>query len=319
MNNNGQRHHLLGLVAGLCLIFMGNLASAEYPQRAVRLMIGFTPGGGADTVGRILATKLSERWKQPVTVENKAGANGVIAADTVAHAAPDGYTLLFGTNTREMIDRVIQQPTGWLAPITEVGGITDVLIVPASLGINSMADFIKYAKANPGKLTSGDPGTTSSAFLAMEMLKKMAGIDIVETPYKGGAAAMVGLLGGEIQAVFSNPITFQEYLKAGKVRALGVGAARGLPSMPEIPSVAKAANLPEFDVHGVWYFVMAPAGVPEDIAAKINKDIGEIVNSPDMKERLNQFGASPISGTPKQLLDAIAEDNKIWSYLPPAK
>jgi tripartite-type tricarboxylate transporter receptor subunit TctC len=277
-------------------------AADSYPTRPVRLLVGLVAGGGTDVMARIVASKLGDALGQPVVVENRAGSGGLIAADTAAKAAPDGYTLLFGALSYSAIfaslyRKLPYDPVKDFAPISLVATVPNVLVVNPSFPARSVGDFIAQAKANPGKLSYGSSGNGSSLHLSMEMLKKRTGIEVSHVPYKGGAAAVLDLIGGHIQVMFDNLPGQIAYVKSGRTRALAVTTAKRNFQLPEVPTMIEA-GVPGFEVN-VWYGVFAPARVPAAVVAKLNTELVKTLRLPEIRERMAEQGAEPSPTTPE--------------------
>lgn len=303
------------VVGALAIAAIGLAHAQGYPSKPVRLIVGLPAGGGADTITRIVAARLSETLGQPVLVENRVGSGGLIAADAVAKSTPDGYTLLLGSISYNAIfasfyKKLPYDPVKDFAPISLVATLPNVLVVNLSMPAQSVSEFIAYAKAHPGKISYASSGNGSTLHLSMEMLKSMAGIEVVHVPYKGGVLAMGDLLSGRIQAMFEILPTQIANIKAGKVRALAVTTAKRNAQLPDIPTMAEA-GVPGFEVT-VWYAVFAPAAVPKPIIAKLSADLVKALNMPDVKERLAQQGADAAPTTPEQF--AVFQKSEIAKW-----
>lgn len=273
---------------------------ATYPNRPIRLLIGLPPGGPTDVVARIVAPKLGDALGQQVIVDNRTGAGGLIAAETAAKAPPDGYTLLFGAVSYSAIfaslyKKLPYDPVKDFAPISLVAKVPNVLVVNPAMPVRTVSDFIAHAKANPGRLSYGSSGSGTSLHLAMEMLKKQTGIEVVHVPYKGGPAATVDLIGGQIQVMFDNVPGQIPYIRSGKTRALAVTTAKRNFQLPEVPTMIEA-GVPGFEVT-VWYGVFAPARAPKPILEKLNAALVKTLNMPEIKERMAEQGAEPAPTT----------------------
>src|SRR5215470_11825452 len=269
-------------------------APLAYPSRPVKLVVPFPPGGPLDVIGRAIAQKLTEVWGQSVVVDNRPGAGGNIGADVVAKSPPDGYTILMGALSTHAVNPSLYatmpyDPIKDFAPITLVAITPNVLVVNASLPVNSAKEFIAYAKANPGKLAFGSGSNGSAGHLAGELFKVETGSDAVHVPFKGGAPATQALLAGDKQFMFDNLANAMAQVKAGKLRALAVTTAERSKLAPELPTMAEA-GLPGFDI-STWYGLLAPAGTPKAVIDKWNAEVTKILNSPDMRERLLAQGA----------------------------
>jgi tripartite-type tricarboxylate transporter receptor subunit TctC len=281
----------------------GAQATATYPNRPVRLVIPFPPGGPLDIIGRLIAQKAGEDWGQSVVVDNRPGAGGNIGADLVAKSPPDGYTVLMGALSTHAVNpslyaRMPYDAVKDFAPISLVAITPNVLVVNASLPVNSAKEFVAYAKANSGKLSFGSGSNGSAGHLAGELFKVETGTDIVHIPYKGGAPATQALLAGDTQFMFDNLANAMPQVRAGKLKALAVTTAERSKLAPDLPTMAEA-GLSGFDI-STWFGLLAPAGTPRDVIAKWNAEVVKILNSPDMRERLTAQGAEAAPTTPEQ-------------------
>jgi len=303
-------------VVGIALAFPAlSQAPAAYPNRPVKLVVPFPPGGPLDIVGRAIAQKLSEAWGQAVVVDNRPGAGGNIGADIVAKSPPDGYTILMGALSTHAVNPSLYAKMPYdavadFAPITLVAVTPNVLVVNASLPVDSAKEFIAYAKANSGKLAFGSGSNGSAGHLAGELFKVDTGADITHVPYKGGAPATQALLAGDTQFMFDNLANAMPQVKAGKFKALAVTTAQRSKLAPELPTMAEA-GLPGFDI-STWFGLFAPAGTPKDLIAKWNGEVAKILTSPEMREKLIAQGAEPAPTTPGEF--AAFVKNEITKY-----
>ena len=288
------------IVAGLCFIQLpsDSIAQSGYPNRPVRLIVGFAPGGSTDIIGRIVAQRLSERLGQNVVVDNKAGAGGTIGADAAAKSAPDGYTLTIGTTSTHAIaagaySKLSYDPVADFTPISLVAITPYLLVVNPQVKANNLAEFVSLARSEPGKLNYASAGNGTATHLAMEMLKDAAKIDLVHVPYKGNAPADVAILAGEVQAVFGSMPALLQNTKANKVRPLAVGTTARSPALPEVPTVAEQ-GYPGFEA-ALWLGVMGPANMPKDVVERLHRDIAAIVATPEFKAAMDANGAEPLA------------------------
>ncbi len=298
------------VLAATCLV-AAPAAAQSFPNRPVKLVVPFPPGGPLDTVGRTIAQKLTEAWGQSVVVENKPGAGGNIGADAVAKSPPDGYTVVMGALSTHAVNPSLYPKMPYdavkdFAPITLVAITPNVLVVNPALPVNSVQDLVAYARANPGKLNFGSGSNGSAGHLAGELFKVDTGTDIVHIPFKGGAPATQALLAGETQFMFDNLANAMPQVKAGKLKALAVTTAQRSKLAPELPTMAEA-GVPGFDIT-TWFGLLAPAGTPPDVIAKWNADVVKILNSPDMRERLTAAGAEPAPMTPPEFAAFIQRE-----------
>ncbi len=290
-------------------------ASASYPNRPVQIIVPFTPGTGMDILARTVGQKLSERWGQPVVVDNRPGASGNIGTDMVAKAAPDGYTLLITANTLVMTvslyKNVPYDPVRDLAPVEKMAVGTMAVTLNPAVPARTLKELVAYAKANPGKLAYGSPGVGTPQHLATELFKSTAGIDMLHVPYKGSAGAITGLLSGDVAMMCNALHAVLPQVKAGKINAIAVGGPKRSRVAPDIPTFAES-GFPDFDVD-FWYGLLAPAATPKDIIAKLNQDVTQILNMPEMRETLSNQGLDPVTGTPEQFAELIRTDLARWA------
>lgn len=305
----------IGCIVVLTVGSMGVAHAQSYPNKPIRLVVPFIAGGAADLLAREVGQKLAESWGQPVVIENKPGAGGVIGAEIVAKAAPDGYTLVLGTVVTHAIDvsmvsKLPYDPIKDFSPITLVGSIANVLVVNPSVPANSVKELIALAKSKPGQLNFASSGSGLSQHLAGELFKTMAGVDIVHIPYKGSIPAITAVVNGESSLILNVLPTTIPQIKAGKVRPLAVTSAKRSAILPDLPTVSEA-GLPGFDVVS-WFGILAPAGTPKEIVAKLNKEIVKILQMPDVRDRLFKQGAEPLSCTPEQFDAHIKQEIVKW-------
>ena len=288
----------------VALLIIGGEAGAQtFPTKPAKIVVPFPPGGPLDAVGRAIADKLTQAWKQPVVVDNKPGAGGNIGADFVAKSPPDGYTIVMGALSTHAVNPSLYPTMPYdavkdFAPITLVAVTPNVLVVNPSLPVRSVKELIAYAKANPGKLSFGSGSTGSAGHLAGELFKADTGVDMVHVPYKGGAPAMQALLAGDTQLMFDNLANSMPQVKAGKLRALAVTTAERSKLAPELPTMAEA-GVPGFDI-STWFGLLAPAGTPAAVIARWNSDVTRILEAPEMRERLALQGAEAAPTTSQQ-------------------
>jgi len=290
-------------------------SSAEtYPNKALRLIVPFPPGGGTDAISRVLGHKLTERWGVPVIVDNRGGANGIIAAQLTAEAASDGYTILLIT-AGHAINPSLHAKLPYDAirdfvPVTSVAFGAFALVVHPSVPATSVKELIALAKTYPGKLNFASSGTGSPNHLAGEMFKRRAQVNITHVPYKGAGPALAALLAGDVDLAFGTMVSVPAHLKAGKLRALAVTTAKRSSVAPDIPTMSEAA-LPGFDVSS-WFGVVAPAGTKRDIILKLSQTITDIVNMSDVRQRFAREGLEPLGSTPEQFLKFLNSEIARW-------
>lgn len=304
------------LVAVLSAFVFSADVAAIYPERTVRMVVGFSAGGGADILSRLAAKGLTERWKQNFVVENRAGADGSIAATAVARAEADGYTLLVTTSALTITPAFQQQlfnPVTSFEPVVVMGSSPSLLLVHPTLPVYSVQELVALAKSKPGQLTYGSSGTGTIPFLAMELFKDYFGIDMVHVPYKGGGDQLTSLLAGDVQLTFLAIGTTLPFVKAGKMRALAVNSPRRWAQVPDVPTIAEV-GMAGFEA-STWYGVLAPAKTPRDIVMRLNGEIVSIIRSREGQEAMDRQGFATLVGTPEQFGDLIKADLQRWSGL----
>ncbi len=291
------------------------LAFAQYPNRAVKLVVPFPPAGATDIVGRIVAQKLSERFGQPVIVENRPGAGGSIGSDLVAKSAPDGYTLLMATSSTHSIGPSLQKlpydPLKDFAPVLHVANVPNVLVVSPGLGVASVKDLVALAKAKPGQLNYASSGVGTIVHLNAEFFRMIAGVDLVHVPYKGTALSIPDLANGNVAMLFDSLASVMPHIRSGKVKPLALNAGERSPLMPEVPTLAEA-GMPQFDRY-TWFGMFAPAGTPRDIVGRVQAETVAALKSPDLLKRLAEVGAEPGGSTPEQFVERIRSDTARWA------
>jgi len=288
-----------------------------YPTKPIHLVVGFSPGGSADTVGRALAEGLSTRLGQPVIVENRAGANGNIAAEMVARAAPDGYTIYFPSIGHAVnVSLYKKLPYDSIKDFTSIGGVfsaPNMLVVPVNSPYKSVAEVISAARANPGKLTFASSGSGTSVHLSAELFEKMAKIEMIHIPYKGTGSAMPDVISGQVDMSFPNLPSAVPQVKAGNLRALGITTAKRSAAAPGIPTIAES-GLPGYEM-ATWYGLLAPANLPAGIRNRLNKELQSILAEPKFKDKLIAQGADPMPGSPEQFSALIKSEIEKWRKL----
>lgn len=312
--------HLKALACAALLAAWGTVALAQggYPNKAIKLVVPYPPGGIGDTLGRELATQLAGRMGQPVIVENKPGGSQMIGADAVAKAPGDGYTLFLGSISSLVLNTYAQKaipydPVKDFAPISMFFTSPMYLVVNPALPVKNVQEFIAYAKANPGKVTFGSIGTGSSLHLAGEMFKSMAGVDMLHVPYKGSVPAVTDLIGGQISAIFDAPTSSLPQVRAGKLKVLGATSAKRASGTPDIPTIAES-GVPGYDA-SLWFAIVAPAATPRPIIQKLSAEINEILKQPALRERYASNGVDIVGSTPEELAAQIRTDLVRWTDL----
>jgi tripartite-type tricarboxylate transporter receptor subunit TctC len=308
----------LAALAWLALGAVPALAQDDtYPSKPVRVVLPFAAGGPTDIVARVIGQGLTEMWKQQVVVDNRTGAGGNIGAELVAKAPGDGYTLLVSTPSLAVAPAVYKKlpfrPLEDFAPIAKLGVTPTLLIVAPQLGVDSVQTLIARAKAEPGQLSFASPGQGTSLHLAAEMFKRMAGVDILHVPYRGGAPALVDIMAGQPQMMFNPLVDTLGHLKTGKLKALAVSTATRTPVMPDLPTVAES-GVPGYDF-SLWYAVFAPAATPPALVGRLNRDIGAVLGQAAVKERFESAGIVVAGGSAQDFAAEMRREVQTWTEL----
>jgi tripartite-type tricarboxylate transporter receptor subunit TctC len=318
-----RRHVLTALAALAGSTALPSMAQSGWPNKPVKIVVPFAAGGTTDILARAIAPELSRAFGQQFIVDNRAGAGGNVGADIVAKSAPDGYTLLMGTVGTHGINRALYEklpfdPIKDFAPITLVAGVPNVMVMQTekarAMGINSVADFIKYAKSHPGKVNMASSGNGTSIHLAGELFKTMAGVYMVHFPYRGSGPALMDLVGGTTDVMFDNLPSSLPHIKAGKLKALAVTSRQRSAALPDVPTVEEAGRLKGFDATS-WFGLLAPAGTPPDIVNRIQQETAKALNTPAIKEKLLSQGAIPSGNTPAEFAKHIDAEHKKWAQV----
>ena len=304
------------LFAALAVAFP--LSAQEYPAKPVRILVGFAPGGATDIVARAVAPRLTAALGQQVIVENRPGAGSNIAAEIVARAAPDGYTLLMGTIAALAINpslygKVPFDPVEDFAPITQAGAMNNIIVVHPVLPVKTLKAFVALAKSRPGQINYATPGASSSAHLAGELFRKVAGIDIVPVHYKGGGQAIVDVLAGHVPVAFSSVPVVIPHVKAGKFKAIAVTTGKRAAALPDVPTVAET-GYKGYEVNN-WYGLLAPTGTPRPVIDRLNKEATGVLKSPDIAKFLSDHGHEPVTTTPEQFGAFIKSEITKWAKI----
>jgi tripartite-type tricarboxylate transporter receptor subunit TctC len=317
MKSMSRRFVLQTLAQASALLAGSAVFGAElpYPSRVVTLVVPFPPGGPTDVTARLLADKLGTVLGRPIVIDNRVGASGNLAAEMVARADPDGYTLLFGTGGTHGANPALYKNPGYdpinsFAPVVWATRSPNIVVVNPSFPAHSIQDLIDLAKAQPGKLSSAAPGYGSTPHMAGELFKLAANIDIVHVPYRGSGPALNDVVAGHIPIMFDGVPSSLPLVRGGQLRALAITALERLPSAPEIPTIAE--TLPGFEADG-WFAVYAPAGTPQPIIAKLNQAANEALQSTDLRQHYAELGAVVVGGTPELLRDRVASEVKKWA------
>ena len=295
-------------------LLLPSLASAQtYPSGTVKIVVPYAAGGGTDTIARLVGQKLAEMWKQPVVIENRGGANGMLGTDTVAKAKPDGQTLGIVIATQAINPSMYKKlPYGEndFAPISLLAEYPFIMVVTPSLPAKTAAEFIALAKSKPGALTFASSGNGSGPHLGVELLKQKAGIDLVHVPYKGAGPATTDVIAGHVQMFFNNLLASAQMIQSGQLRALAVTSAKRSPVLPDVPALSEI--IPGYVVTG-WYGMIAPAGTPPAIVNKIQADVAQVLNDPKIRDSLAGDGAIAVASTPDQFRTFIAAETAKWA------
>ena len=303
------------LVVLLLACASGAALAQPYPNRPIHIIAPFPAGGGYDFLSRLIGAEMTRTFGQPVVVENKSGANGNIGTDAAAKAAPDGYTLLMGGNSPLALNLALYpklpyDPQKDFVPISRVATQPNLLAAHPKVPVKSVAELVKYAKANPGRLTYGTAGNGSPQHLATEQLKRMAGIDLVHVPYKGAAPNGAALLAGEVSIAFNVILLPLPHVQAGRLTGLAVASSKRSPLAPDIPTMTELGYPIDIDT---WYGLLAPAGTPKDIVAKLNAETVRIIGLPEMKERTRAQGIELGASTPEEFASFLAGYIATWT------
>ena len=298
------------------VLALASASAGAFPEKPVRFVIGFTPGGPSDILARAVGQKLAERWGQQVVIENRPGAGGNLAAEAVAKSAPDGYTWLLGNNSilatnQSLYKKLPYDPVKDFAPVALVAVQPNILVVHPEVKATSVMELVALAKQSPGKLNYASSGAGAAAHLAGELFKTMAGVDIVHVPYKGAQPALTDLIAGQVQLMFATSASVIPYMKAGRLRALAVTTAQRSPSVPELPTVSEA-GLSGFEAT-TWHGVVVPMATPAPLVQRLNQDLNLVLEEKELKERLAGLGAEVLTGTPRDFADYIAREIPKWT------
>lgn len=306
------------LVAATCLVPAASAATASqgYPDRPIRLIVGFPPGGAADFLARVAAEHLSNGIGQQVVVDNRGGAGGLIATEIAVRGTPDGYTLLF-TSIPHVINPHLYRKARYDAikdftPVIQFVSVPLMMAASPSLPTKTVQEFIALAKAKPGQLNYGSAGSGSSSHLAMELFKSMAKVDMTHVPYKGTGPLLVDMLGGQIGVTIASAVPLTPQVKAGKLRALGVTGAKRSVAFPDVPAIAE--TVPGYEVVN-WFGVLAPAGTPKAIVSRLNAELDKALQSPKLVKMLNSRTAEPVGGSPEAFAKTIRSDSAMWGRI----
>jgi tripartite-type tricarboxylate transporter receptor subunit TctC len=310
-----SRRYLVAAVMLSLAGLAGHTSAQSYPNKTIRLLVGFPPGGGADFTARLMAMKLSETFGQQVVVDNRPGANAIIASELAAKSPADGYTLLNAVSASHAINpnfyaKLPYDAVKDFAPVTEVALTPLILVVPPSLPVSNVKELITLAKSRPGEINFASAGAGNVTHLAAELFKSMTGINIVHVPYKGSAPALVDLMAGQLSMYFDTMPSSLPHVRAGKLKALAVTSAKRSLAAPDIPTVAES-GLPGYETSS-WFGILAPAGTPAAVVSKLNHELVNIIRAPDTLERMKSQGLDPVGNSPEEFAAVIKGDIAKW-------
>ncbi|HQR75507.1 MAG TPA: tripartite tricarboxylate transporter substrate binding protein [Burkholderiaceae bacterium] len=309
------------LIAIVACAMLAPAQAQTWPSKPVRIVVPFPPGGTTDIVARAIGVELQRMWQHAVVIENRPGAGGNIGADLVAKAAPDGYTLLMGTVGTHAINKALFDQSGAkmpfdpvkdFVPITLAAGVPNVMVINPKLPVNTVAEFIEYAKARPGQLNMASSGNGTSIHLSGELFKTVTGVYMVHFPYRGSAPALTDLIAGNMNVMFDNLPSALPHIKSGRLKALAVTSRTRSPALPNVPTIEEAAGLKGFDASS-WFGLFAPAGTPRAIVDKIQADVAKALAQPEVRERFVAQGADPGGNTPDQFAAFIRAETDKWT------
>ncbi|HUP94901.1 MAG TPA: tripartite tricarboxylate transporter substrate binding protein [Burkholderiales bacterium] len=304
------------LLVAASLALLASIALAQYPNRPLRLIVPFPPGGAVDILGRAIAMNAREALGQTIVIDNRPGFGGAVGSEIAARATPDGYTLLMGSTSTisinpALVSKLAYDPVKDFVPITQVAFVPHLLVSSTSVPATTLKEFIAYAKSRPGQLAYGSAGNGTPHHIALEMFKQMTGVDLLHVPYKGTAPAVIDLLAGRIACMSSEVLAVLPHVRAGKLRALGIATSARNQVAPDIPTVSEA-GLPGFEVTS-WYGILAPAGTPREITARLARDIAKSLGTADMRQRFSDLGATPVGSTPPEFAGFIKREGAKWA------
>lgn len=311
----------IGWIIASALLMLSQVVGAqEYPDktRTLRIVVSYPPGAANDILARLIGQKLQERWGLPVIVDNRAGANGMIGAAAVAKAEPDGYTLWLGTDGPAAINKSLYHsipydPIKDFSPLTLLARYQFVLVVPPSLGVNTVAEFVALARQKPGSISFGSPGLGSQHHLGMEWLAAATGIEMLHVPYRGSAAAINGLLTGDVQAQLQGTAVVQPFIANKAIKGLAVSSAVRSPVVPDLPTMIES-GVPGYDI-SAWFGLLAPANTPAPIVEKLHKELVDIVQLPDVREKMLLQGLEPTTNTPEEFAALLKSEISRWGKI----
>jgi tripartite-type tricarboxylate transporter receptor subunit TctC len=321
--NSSRRLLLAGSAVLLALCSSAAIAQSAWPNKPVRIVVPFAPGGTTDILARAIAPELSKAFGQQFVVDNKPGAGGNLGAEQVAKSAADGYTVLMGTVGTHGINRALYpklpyDPFKDFAPVTLVASVPNVMVVPSEMavanGIHTVKDFIVLAKSRPGKLNMGSSGNGTSIHLAGELFKSQTGVFMTHIPYRGSGPALLDLVGGQVDVMFDNLPSAMQLIKSGKLKALAVTSATRSAALPDAPTIEEAAGLKGFEATS-WFGLLAPAGTPTEVINRLQQEVAKALNNPAISEKMLAQGAIPSGNTPAQFATLIESEHRKWAQV----
>lgn len=313
-----KRRSLVTLPLWAGVLASAGVAAQSYPSKPVRLVVPFPAGGATDILARTISQRAAEKLGQQIVIDNRPGAGGTIGSDLVAKAAPDGYTLLMATASTHSIGPIINNKIPYdverdFAPVVYVARTSSVLVVPNSLPVKNLQEFIALVKANPGKYNYGSSGNGTNSHLSGELFKAQAGVFMTHIPYRGTGLVFTDMVSGQVHMLIDNYVTAQSNIREGKLRVLGVTSPQRLPFMPEVPTLHEQ-GLKGFDVTN-WFGIYAPKGTPAEAIARVNSAFNQALQEPEMQKRLAVLGATPTGSTPEEMARVVASDTAKWRNL----
>jgi tripartite-type tricarboxylate transporter receptor subunit TctC len=313
-----MRRHFLSVLGTALLLAAGGVAAQAYPAKPVRLVVPFPAGGATDILARTISQRAAEKLGQTIVIDNRPGAGGTIGSDLVAKAPADGYTLLIATGSTHSIGPIINPKIPYnvekdFAPVAYVAKTASVLVVPATLPVKNLAEFIALAKSKPGQLNFGSSGNGTNSHLSGEVFKAQANVFLTHIPYRGTGLVFNDMMSGQIHMLMDNYVTAQSNIKEGRLKVLGVTSPQRLPFLPDVPTLDEQ-GLKGFDVSN-WFGIYAPAGTSPEVVNKVSAAFNEALKEPEMQKRLAQLGATPTGSTPAEMGKMVAADKAKWSKL----
>ena len=315
---NTVRNRIACAALALLAAAPATLFAQGYPNRPIKYIVPFPPGGATDTLARAIGQKLSDALGQPVVIDNRPGAGGNIGIEAAVRAPADGYTIVNVATATVAINPSLYRNLSFdagrdLVPVAFIAYVPNLLVVNPAIPVNTLGELVAYLKANPGKVNFASPGSGNSSHLAGEMLKQRTGVEITHVPYKGDAAAFADLIGGQVQMMFAIAVTAVPHVKAGRLKGIAVAGLQRTPTMPDLPTMAEA-GLPGFDA-GAWFGISAPAGTPKEVVAKLNAEINKALLLQEVKDRLTPLAAAPLTMTPDQFATHVKDEREKWGKL----